>query len=145
MCSFFIALLFTFFTKYFLQGLAVAVTSYVILSGGSSFDYKTILMMAGAAGLGSFVLDIFSPGVSASLAVGQGFGLGNRLVGFPVQVDQSLNIEPFLGGGLSCGDVPAIRVPNDPATPFDGDYDWAPAEIIIADDSPISSSGCPCN
>ena len=67
-------------TKYFLEGLAVALAAFYIPKKGISG--QEVLMSALTAGLTFLVLDMFAPGVGKGARLGAGLGVGFKQVGF---------------------------------------------------------------
>jgi hypothetical protein len=64
--------------KYILEGLAVALASYLV--AGKKLDIKEIVLLGATAGMIFLVLEQFTPSVAAGARHGAGFGIGHRLV-----------------------------------------------------------------
>ena len=67
--------------KYFLEGLAVAVSMILILR--KTPPMEEVLTIAVVAATVFAILDMLSPSIGLTARQGAGFGMGARLVGFP--------------------------------------------------------------
>ena len=67
--------------KYFLEGLAVALASFIIPR--KKLDLEEILAVAMVAAVTFALLDLLAPSIGLTARQGAGFGLGANLVGFP--------------------------------------------------------------
>lgn len=67
-------------SKYFVEGLVVAVVAYYIPK--KQTDLKSIVMIGVVAALTFAVLDFFAPAIGSSSRLGAGFGIGSNMVGF---------------------------------------------------------------
>jgi ABC-type Co2+ transport system permease subunit len=67
--------------KYFLEGLAVAMASFIIPR--KKLDLEEILAVAMVAAVTFALLDLLAPSIGLTARQGAGFGLGANLVGFP--------------------------------------------------------------
>ena len=67
--------------KYFLEGLAVALATFIIPQ--KKLNLEEILAVAIVAALTFALLDLFAPSVGLTARQGAGVGLGANLVGFP--------------------------------------------------------------
>ncbi len=65
--------------KYFLEGLAVAVTAFYITKK-KEFDMEILKIALVAAGT-FLILDLFAPKIASGSRQGSGFGIGFKLVG----------------------------------------------------------------
>lgn len=68
-------------TKYFLEGLTVALAAYFIPN--TKLGWEQIVLIALTAACTFSILDFFAPSISGSARQGAGFGIGANLVGFP--------------------------------------------------------------
>jgi ABC-type Co2+ transport system permease subunit len=67
--------------KYFLEGLAVALASFIIPQKKLNLEEILAIAMVGAVSFA--LLDLLAPSVGLTMRQGAGFGLGAQLVGFP--------------------------------------------------------------
>jgi hypothetical protein len=67
--------------KYFLEGLAVALATFIIPQ--KKLVMEEILAVAIVAAVTFVILDLLAPSVGLTARQGAGFGLGANLVGFP--------------------------------------------------------------
>lgn len=130
-------------TKYFIQGLAVAVVSLAVIK--KQYNQTAILTMAVTAAIAAAILDAFAPRVASGYYTGLGFGIGAQQVGFPVAGAGAVAREGFsnLDGTDSEVDLNLIGGPHDAMygvnqynqmngvaeAAYDGEFGWAPAEV----------------
>lgn len=76
--------------KYILEGLAVAIATYLIPS--NKIEYTDIIIIALTAAAVFAVLDQFSPIVANSARQGSGFALGYQQVGFGEDPEAEQNL-----------------------------------------------------
>ena len=69
------------FLKYVLEGLAVAISAYVILGKTRYYSFLEILVIGLTAAAVYAILDNFTPKISSGTRRGSGFGIGWNLVG----------------------------------------------------------------
>ena len=81
MDGFTIAELVTRAIKYFLEGLAVALATFIIPM--KKLNMEEILAIAIVAAVTFALLDLLAPSIGLTARQGAGFGLGANLVGFP--------------------------------------------------------------
>lgn len=67
--------------KYFLEGLAVALATFIIPQ--KKLVTEEILAVALVAAVTFVILDLLAPSIGLTARQGAGFGLGANLVGFP--------------------------------------------------------------
>jgi ABC-type Co2+ transport system permease subunit len=67
--------------KYFLEGLAVALATFIIPQKKLNLEEILAIAMVGAVSFA--LLDLLAPSVGLTMRQGAGFGLGAQLVGFP--------------------------------------------------------------
>jgi len=67
--------------KYFLEGLAVALATFIIPQ--KKLNVEEILAVAIVAAVTFALLDLLAPSIGLTARQGAGFGLGANLVGFP--------------------------------------------------------------
>jgi hypothetical protein len=67
--------------KYFLEGLAVALATFIIPMKKPNIE--EVLAIAIVAAVTFALLDLFAPSIGLTARQGAGFGLGANLVGFP--------------------------------------------------------------
>lgn len=65
--------------KYLIEGLIVAIVSYVLLKKGSSLEQTIIIGLVAAASFA--LLDTFAPSISAATKSGVGLALGTGIGG----------------------------------------------------------------
>ena len=70
--------------KYFLEGLAVALATFIIPQ--KKLNMQEIASLAVLAAVVFAVLDFLAPTVGVTARQGAGFGLGANLVGFPAHM-----------------------------------------------------------
>lgn len=127
-------------TKYFIQGLAVAVVSLAVIK--KNFDHKAIIAMAVTAAIAAAILDAFAPRVASGYYTGLGFGLGAQQVGFPVpgvpregfsnldNTDSEVDLNLIGGPHDAMSGVNQYNQMNGVAeAAYDGEFGWAPAEV----------------
>lgn len=68
--------------KYIIEGIAVAIASYLIPKRKTTV--QEIAIIAFVASTSFFILDIFSEDVGKGTRVGTGFGIGMKLLNIPV-------------------------------------------------------------
>ena len=67
--------------KYFLEGLAVAIATFIIPQ--KKLNVEEIFAVAIIAAVTFALLDLLAPSIGMTARQGAGFGLGAQLVGFP--------------------------------------------------------------